>query len=386
MSNSKARIFWIAFGAVLGLFSGYAIACFDVLPTARLQRVALKIEDKLHLSKRPTRPESAAAQLVSKQYQVNGSKVDRALDTALLPFRLRSVSVNPAGGVPNEAGGVTMVGEHLLAMDRLGDFFQCTGDCTEFTKVLLPPIPNDIREYVSDPESTLNERTFRAHNVRYSSDMHMLAVSHDVFDPDHRSTRLAVSVIDLDPTTLKPSGSWITVFRTESIPHGSNDQAGGSVAWGTDGKLFLAVGDFKLEAQRAPQDPNSSFGKAFEIDVRSGSHRLFSTGLRNPEGLALTKSLGLVSVQNGPQGGDPLDKLVEGGNYGWPNTSFGTNYHRYSFAGHKDGGEIQWLHLALLRLGSLHRSLGVDRTARLRRAMGRRFAGRLAQSAEAVPT
>ena len=57
MSNSKARIFWIAFGAVLGLFSGYAIACFDVLPTARLQRVALKIEDKLHLSKRPTRPE-----------------------------------------------------------------------------------------------------------------------------------------------------------------------------------------------------------------------------------------------------------------------------------------------------------------------------------------
>ena len=342
MSTRKARLSWIALAAVLGLFCGYAIAHFNVLPTARLKTVARRIEDKLHLSKRPTRPESVAADLVSKQYRVNQSKTDRELDTALLPFHLRSVSAN-APGAPMEAGGLTMVGERLLVMDRLGNFFQCADTCLELTHVPLPPLPNNIREYVSDPISTLNERIFRAHCVRYSSSTHTLAVSHAVFDPDLRSTRLAVSVIDLDPTTLKSGGSWITVFRTEPIPYGSNDQAGGALAWGSDGKLFLTVGDFKTgdfktEAVKAPQDLNSSFGKAFEIDVRSQSRRLLSYGLRNPEGLAMTESLGLVAVADGPQGGDRLDKLVEGGNYGWPDVTLGTDYHKYSFEGRKDGG------------------------------------------------
>jgi cytochrome c2 len=344
MSDRKRYIFWIAFAAVVGLFSGYAIGHFKVLPTARLKRVAQRIEEKLHLSKRPTRPEAAAADLVSKQYRVNESKTDRELDTALLPFRLRSVSAD-APGAAMEAGGLTMVGERLLVMDRLGNFFQCADTCLELTHVPLPPIPNNIREYVSDPNSTLNERIFRAHCIRYSSSMHMLAVSHDVFDSDLRSTRLAVSVIDLDPTTLQAGGSWITVFVTEPIPYGVNDQAGGALAWGNDGKLFLTVGDFKTgdfktEAVTMPQDPNSSFGKAFEIDVRLQTRRLLSYGLRNPEGLAMTDSLGLVAAADGPQGGDRLDKIVEGGNYGWPNTTLGTDYHRYSFEGRQDGGRV----------------------------------------------
>jgi cytochrome c2 len=344
MSNGKARIFWIALAAVFGLFAGYAIARFDVLPTSRIERVAERLEYRLHLSKLPTRPESVAADLVSKQYRVNASKTDRELDTALLPFRLRGVSVNPPGAAM-EAGGITMVGGRLLVMDRLGDFFQCTEKCEELTRVPLPGIPNNIREYASDPVSTLNERIFRAHSVRYSSSMGMLAVSHDVFDPDVRGTRLAVSVIDLDPTTLKAGGSWTTVFLTEPIPYGSNDQAGGALAWGNDGKLFLTVGDFKTgdfksEAVKMPQDRNSAFGKAFEIDVHAQTHRLLSSGLRNPEGLVMTKSLGLVSVADGPQGGDRLDKIIDGGNYGWPTVTLGTDYHKYSYEGRQDGGRI----------------------------------------------
>ena len=347
MSNGKARIFWIAFAAALGLFSGYAIGRFKVLPTGPVETFAQNIEDKVHRSRRPEpsrRPASAAAELVSKQYQVNESKTDRKLDTAWLPFRLRSVSVH-APGAAMEAGGVTMAGERLLVMDRLGDFFQCADACQELTPLPLPPIPNNIREYVSYTDFPLNERIFRAHCVRYSSSMHMLAVSHDVYDSDLRSTRLAVSVIDLDPTTLQAGGSWITVFLTEPIPYGTNDQAGGALAWGGDGKLFLTVGDFKTgdfktEAVKAPQDPNSSFGKAFEIDVRAQTRRLLSSGLRNPEGLAMTKSLGLVVVASGPQGGDRLDKIVEGGNYGWPNVTLGTDYHKYSYEGRQDGGRL----------------------------------------------
>jgi hypothetical protein len=148
MSTRKARIFWIALAAVLGLFSGYAIAHFEALPAARLQGLALKMEDKLHLSKRPTRPESAAADLVSKQYRVNESKTDRELDTALLPFRLRSVSAN-APGAAMEAGGITMVGERLLVMDRLGNFFNAQ-----------TPVWNS-REFLCRRFQTISGNTFR---------------------------------------------------------------------------------------------------------------------------------------------------------------------------------------------------------------------------------
>jgi cytochrome c2 len=335
-SNRNALVFWIALAGVLGLFGGYAIARLFFL-NGPFSNFVRQIEYKLQLSGRSP---SIATDVIATQYRVNDSKIDRKLDSAFLPFRIRSVSASGAPGFPLEGGAVTMVGQHLLVVDRLGNFFQCTEECAEITKAPLPPIPNNILEYVSFPHSLLDERHFRTHSARYSSSLHMLAVSYELFDSSLASARLAVSIIDLDSTTLQTSGSWTTVFLADPEPNDSNDQAGGGLAWRDDGKLFLAIGDFTMEATKAPQDLNSSFGKVFEIDVRSRSHRLLSSGLRNPEGLAWTKAFGLVSIEHGPQGGDRLDQIVEGANYGWPRVSLGTDYHRYTFGDRNDGGRI----------------------------------------------
>ena len=334
MSNYSTRIIWIALAALIGVVAGFVVESLKIVPTRQLKSIAFEIRDALHLSKKPD-----PVEILAKQYRIDNEKfhLDRDQDTALLPFDLTSFSPK---GVVMGAGGITMVGDRLLIMGRLGNFFECTEDCAKISKVPLPPIPNNIAAYVSQPGAQLNEKIFRAHSVRFSAAMKMLAVSHEYYDSEAKLPRFAVSVISLDPATMEPGKSWETVFRSEPEVDGANDEAGGALLWGSDGKLFVTVGEFESRTRRLPQDVNSAFGKIFEIDVRAKTHRLYSSGLRNAEGLALSETLGLISVENGPEGGDQLNKIIDGANYGWPDVSLGTDYHRYSYNGRQDGSRL----------------------------------------------
>ena len=52
---------------------------------------------------------------------------------------------------------------------------------------------------------------------------------------------------------------------------------------------------------------------------------IYTMGHRNPQGLVKFEN-SIFSLEHGPQGGDELNKIVEGSNYGWPITSLGTRY------------------------------------------------------------
>jgi cytochrome c2 len=53
---------------------------------------------------------------------------------------------------------------------------------------------------------------------------------------------------------------------------------------------------------------------------------IFSSGHRNPQGLALASNGGIWETEHGPRGGDELNLLRQDGNYGWPWRSMGTEY------------------------------------------------------------
>ena len=53
---------------------------------------------------------------------------------------------------------------------------------------------------------------------------------------------------------------------------------------------------------------------------------IYTTGHRNPQGLAFDADGRLWSTEHGPEGGDELNLLVRGGNYGYPDHTFGTDY------------------------------------------------------------
>jgi hypothetical protein len=94
--------------------------------------------------------------------------------------------------------------------------------------------------------------------------------------------------------------------------------------------LLLSVGDFGFNgvasAQMLAQDPTATYGKAMLIHIHDGSSQIYSSGLRNPQGLYRDPHGKIWETEQGPQGGDELNLLKPGVNYGWPLVTYGTDY------------------------------------------------------------
>ena len=65
------------------------------------------------------------------------------------------------------------------------------------------------------------------------------------------------------------------------------------------------------------------------INPSNGNYDIFSSGHRNPQGLLVEKNL-ILETEHGPHGGDEINKIVFGGNYGWPIASEGDSCDFYS--------------------------------------------------------
>lgn len=120
---------------------------------------------------------------------------------------------------------------------------------------------------------------------------------------------------------------------------------GSRLAFDSDGFLFISVGERQvpsrgdLEAHPA-QDPTNHHGTINRVhdDGRIPEDNPFigqegiepsiwSYGHRNPQGLAIHPETGDIWVtEHGPQGGDELNLIQPGNNYGWPVIGYGVNY------------------------------------------------------------
>ena len=68
------------------------------------------------------------------------------------------------------------------------------------------------------------------------------------------------------------------------------------------------------------------FGIILLIDIKTKETRPITSGHRNPHGLLVNEKNIILSTEHGPRGGDEVNKIVEGKNYGWPLASYGENY------------------------------------------------------------
>jgi aldose sugar dehydrogenase len=154
------------------------------------------------------------------------------------------------------------------------------------------------------------------------------------------------------------------------MPKGKGGQEGAQIAFSPDGKyLFLAVGD--RQRMTPAQDPSQPEGKILRLTLdgkpapgnpeygKTGASTIplidpprdteaaktakvistytfpgpnltpaetWASGVRTPYGLAFSPSGELWEVEHGPRGGDELNLIEKGKNYGWPLVSYGENY------------------------------------------------------------
>lgn len=95
-------------------------------------------------------------------------------------------------------------------------------------------------------------------------------------------------------------------------------------------EFYISVGDFiKLDAnsKKLPESTRNILGSV--VHVKGSASTVIAKGFRNPQGLAqvtIGNSSGLVETEHGPRGGDELNWVEFGKNYGWPSNSYGTAY------------------------------------------------------------
>lgn len=127
------------------------------------------------------------------------------------------------------------------------------------------------------------------------------------------------------------------IFRQPHTP-GKPLHFGSRLLFAPDGRLFVGLGD-RFERADA-QDPASAHGKLLRMEAdgsvppgnplasQSGAAPLVWTyGHRNIQGLAFHPQTGeLWATEHGPQGGDELNVIERGHNYGWPVITYGCEY------------------------------------------------------------
>ncbi len=130
---------------------------------------------------------------------------------------------------------------------------------------------------------------------------------------------------------------WQTLFQLEPKTN-ARQHFGSRLVFGRDGLLYITLGD-RGDRDRA-QDLSDPAGSVLRIRddgsipssnpfLKDKSRRpeIYSYGHRNPQGAALHPLTGQLWVhEHGPQGGDEINIVRAGGNYGWPVITYGREY------------------------------------------------------------
>lgn len=173
-------------------------------------------------------------------------------------------------------------------------------------------------------------------------------------DPDFTTNRMVYWVFSEDVTggnltavakgTLSADEKRIEnarVIYRATPAHNSNLHFGGRILFDKSGNLFVSTGERSdIVTRPQAQDLNSGLGKVVHITKdgqpapgnpfigRSGARpELYSYGHRNVQSLAFHPETGeLWEAEFGPRGGDELNRIQAGKNYGWPTITYGIEY------------------------------------------------------------
>ncbi|AUH34451.1 PQQ-dependent sugar dehydrogenase [Paracoccus tegillarcae] len=131
----------------------------------------------------------------------------------------------------------------------------------------------------------------------------------------------------------------VEVLFQQQPGYGGAQHFGSRIVPTADGNLFVTLGERSdPEPRKLAQELDGHLGKVVRIGQQPGQTpenplaqqgalpEIYAYGVRNPQGAALDADGQLWAIEHGPRGGDELNRIEAGKNYGWPAISYGINY------------------------------------------------------------
>ncbi|WP_294205412.1 PQQ-dependent sugar dehydrogenase [uncultured Chryseobacterium sp.] len=133
----------------------------------------------------------------------------------------------------------------------------------------------------------------------------------------------------------------VVIYRATPSANVGNLHYGGRILFDSTGNLFVSTGERSdLSTRPLAQSVTAAVGKILRITTtgqpapgnpaftQSGALPvLYSIGHRNPQGMAIHPQTGeLWQSEHGPRGGDEINRVQGGANYGWPTITYGIEY------------------------------------------------------------
>lgn len=160
----------------------------------------------------------------------------------------------------------------------------------------------------------------------------------DPSDDDKANTRLVRFQINNDQVT-----NLEVLYQAENYSD-RGQHFGSRIEFDNEGYMYFSVGDRGYRDDN-PQDITRDNGKIYRlnddgsipadnpfVNQANAKKAIFSYGHRNPQGMEKHPETGKIWVhEHGPRGGDEINIVEKGVNYGWPVISYGINYNGTSF-------------------------------------------------------
>lgn len=157
--------------------------------------------------------------------------------------------------------------------------------------------------------------------------------------PGADGATLAVAKGKLSPDETRLEN--VSVIFEASPRYEGRGQFGSRLVFDKEGNIFVSSGDRQANDIRVKaQDLNATTGKIIHITKdgkpvannpfigkADAKPEIYALGFRNPDGFAINPVTGdLWEAEFGPRGGDELNLIKPGGNYGWPYVTYGIEY------------------------------------------------------------
>jgi glucose/arabinose dehydrogenase len=309
------------------------------------------------------------------------TRTTKAVATALYTVQLETYA-NPVPKSFVRGGALAVVGDRYLLATGDGHLYVFgwpAGGKLVKPRLLPNRVPFNPQQFILDSHTHWDESIantsaaddmkgvqtwqFRVADVLVKEDGERLQVfvSHHYWNARDKCFTVRVSMLEAQRKAFLAGAageSWQTVFEAapclplegpDSLhfnnPFGGMEIGGRMALIGND-SLLLTVGDHDfsgVETTRVlAQDPEARYGKTVLIHLQDKTSEIFTSGHRNPQGLFPDSTGTIWETEHGPEGGDELNILRKGADYGWPHATYGTDYGSAAWPlnprqGHHDG-------------------------------------------------